>query len=57
MPYWYKDGPPFESQMGLATASCNSSRKRNPANMTAGFDAMWGAGYRKFMGGSNARMS
>jgi len=50
-------GPPYETQLAPATANCRSSRKRNGVAMTAGFDVMWGAGYREFIGGSNARMS
>ena len=51
------DGPPYATQLALDTASCRSSRKRHGVTMTAGFDVMWGAGYREFIGGSNAKMS
>jgi len=57
MSYSYKDGPLYEMQLALATAKWRSSRKIYGVAMTAGFDVMWGAGDREFIGGNNAKMS
>jgi hypothetical protein len=57
MSYLKMDGPMYETPLAVETTSCRSSRKRHGITMTVGFDVMWGAGYREFIGGSNARMS
>ena len=57
MSYLKMDGPMYETPLAVETTSCRNSRKRHGITMTVGFDVMWGAGYREFIGGSNARMS
>lgn len=57
MSYSKMDGPPYEMQLALTTASCRSSREKHGVTMTAGFDVMWDAGYREFIGGSNTRIN